>query len=200
MMNKNDFIAELRKELSGLPDSDIQRSIDFYTEMIEDKIEDGMTEENAVSELETPAEIAKKVLSETSISKLVKAKLKPSRELKGWEIALLVLGTPLWLPLIIAFAAVLLSVYAVIWSVIISLYCIDLSFAVCVLGGTAQGIIFAFGGNVVSSVFYFGASIACFGIAVLLFFAFGRISGALVSASRHLVLKTKSMFIKKEAI
>lgn len=200
MMNKNDFIAELKKELNGLPDSDIQRSIDFYTEMIEDKIEDGMTEENAVSELEPPAEIAKKVLSETSISKLVKAKLKPSRELKGWEIALLVLGAPLWLPLIIAFAAVLLSVYAVIWSVIISLYCIDLSFAVCVLGGTAQGIIFAFGGNVVSSVFYFGASIACFGIAVLLFFAFGRISGALVSASRHLVLKTKSMFIKKEAI
>ena len=47
MMNKNDFIAELRKELNGLPDSDIQRSIDFYTEMIEDKIEDGMTEENA---------------------------------------------------------------------------------------------------------------------------------------------------------
>ena len=168
--------------------------------MIEDKIEDGMTEENAVSELETPAEIAKKVLSETSISKLVKAKLKPSRELKGWEIALLVLGAPLWLPLIIAFAAVLLTVYAVIWSVIISLYCIDLSFAVCVLGGTAQGIIFAFGGNVVPSVFYFGASIACFGIAVLLFFAFGRISGALVSASRHLVLKTKSIFIKKEAI
>ena len=40
MMNKNDFIAELRKELNGLPDSDIQRSIDFYTEMIEDKIED----------------------------------------------------------------------------------------------------------------------------------------------------------------
>ena len=150
--------------------------------------------------MEPPAEIAKKVLSETSISKLVKAKLKPSRELKGWEIALLVLGAPLWLPLIIAFAAVLLSVYAVIWSVIISLYCIDLSFAVCVLGGTAQGIIFAFGGNVVSSVFYFGASIACFGIAVLLFFAFGRISGALVSASRHLVLKTKSIFIKKEAI
>ena len=130
--------------------------------MIEDKIEDGMTEENAVSELEPPAEIAKKVLSETSISKLVKAKLKPSRELKGWEIALLVLGAPLWLPLIIAFAAVLLSVYAVIWSVIISLYCIDLSFAVCVLGGTAQGIIFAFGGNVVSSVFYFGASNSCF--------------------------------------
>lgn len=47
MMNKNDFNAELRKELNGLPDSDIQRSIDFYTEMIEDKIEDGMTEENA---------------------------------------------------------------------------------------------------------------------------------------------------------
>lgn len=60
MMNKNDFNAELRKELNGLPDSDIQRSIDFYTEMIEDKIEDGMTEENAVSELETPAGNCKK--------------------------------------------------------------------------------------------------------------------------------------------
>lgn len=86
MMTKNDFITELRKELNGLPDSDIQRSIDFYSEMIEDKIEDGMTEENAVSELEPPAVIAKKVLSETSISKLVKAKLKHSRELKGGKL------------------------------------------------------------------------------------------------------------------
>ncbi len=198
-MNKNDFIAELRKELNGLPDSDIERSIDFYREMIEDRIEDGMTEEYAVSELEAPAEIAKKVLSEMSISKLVKAKLRPSRGLKGWEIALLILGSPLWLPLIIAFAAVLLSVYAVIWSLIVSLYCVDLSFALCTAGGVLQGIIFAFGGNSVSSVFYFGAAAACFGIAVLLFFAFGRISAELISASKYLVLKTKSMFIRKEA-
>jgi len=50
-MNKNEFLATLRERLNGLPEEDIIKSIDFYGEMLDDRIEDGMSEEEAVSDL-----------------------------------------------------------------------------------------------------------------------------------------------------
>lgn len=131
---------------------------------------------------------------------LIKAKLKPSRELKGWEIALLVLGAPLWLPLIIAFAAVLLSVYAVIWSVIISLYCIDLSFAVCVLGGTAAGhYICVWRKCRAVGILFRGIDCMLRNSCFTLFCIWQNFRSACF-CKQALVLKTKPIFIKKEAI
>ena len=34
-MNKHEFLAELRKGLSGLPKEDIEKSVAFYGEMID---------------------------------------------------------------------------------------------------------------------------------------------------------------------
>ena len=50
-MNKEVFLSELRKKLSGLPQSDIDERISFYAEMIDDRIEDGMTEEAAIEQI-----------------------------------------------------------------------------------------------------------------------------------------------------
>ena len=47
-MNKQDFLAALRGLLNDLPAEDIRRSLDFYAEMIDDHMEDGMTEEDTV--------------------------------------------------------------------------------------------------------------------------------------------------------
>ena len=39
-MNKQEFLAELRKRLSGLPQADIEERIVFYSEMIDDRTEE----------------------------------------------------------------------------------------------------------------------------------------------------------------
>ena len=44
-MNKQEFITSLYNRLSGLPQNDIENSIEFYSEMIDDRIEEGLTEE-----------------------------------------------------------------------------------------------------------------------------------------------------------
>ena len=44
-MNKQEFLAELRKGLSGLPQDDIEERLIFYDEMLEDRIEEGLSEE-----------------------------------------------------------------------------------------------------------------------------------------------------------
>ena len=48
-MNKQEFLDELRKGLCGLPSEDIEERINFYSEMIDDRMEEGLTEEESVA-------------------------------------------------------------------------------------------------------------------------------------------------------
>ncbi|MBR4965050.1 MAG: DUF1700 domain-containing protein, partial [Lachnospiraceae bacterium] len=88
-MNKAEFLMALRERLSGLPEEDFNKSIDYYTEMIDDRVEDGMSEEDAVACLGSMDEIITQILSEVSLPKLVKEKVKPKRALAVWEIILI---------------------------------------------------------------------------------------------------------------
>ena len=47
-MNKQEFLARLQKGLSGLPGEEIEEHLAFYSEMIDDRMEDGIPEETAV--------------------------------------------------------------------------------------------------------------------------------------------------------
>ena len=47
-MKKEAFLNELRSRLSGLPHGDLEDRISFYAEMIDARIEDGMSEEDAI--------------------------------------------------------------------------------------------------------------------------------------------------------
>ena len=42
--NKQAFLESLRKNLSGLPQEDVEERVMFYSEMIDDKIEEGLSE------------------------------------------------------------------------------------------------------------------------------------------------------------
>ena len=48
-MNKRDFIESLRAKLLGLPKQEVEERLAFYGEMIEDRKEEGLTEEQAVA-------------------------------------------------------------------------------------------------------------------------------------------------------
>ena len=50
-MTKQEFIDEIKSRLNGLPEEEIQKSLDYYSEMIDDRIDDGMEEEEAVGEI-----------------------------------------------------------------------------------------------------------------------------------------------------
>ena len=44
-MNKQAFLERLRKALSGLPPKEQEERITFYSEMIDDRMEEGLSEE-----------------------------------------------------------------------------------------------------------------------------------------------------------
>ena len=100
-MKKQEFLNELRKQLAGLPKDDLDNRINFYEEMINDRMDEGLSEEEAVADIGTVDDIVKQIASETPMLRLVAEKAKPKRTLRVWEIVLIVLGFPLWLPLLI---------------------------------------------------------------------------------------------------
>ena len=126
-MSKQEFLDCLRKGLSGLPQEDIEERLTFYSEMIDDRIEEGLSEMEAVSAIGTVDAVITQVLADTPLTKLVKEKAKPKRTLRAWEIVLLVLGSPIWLSLLIAAFIITLAAYIVVWSVVITLWSIEAS-------------------------------------------------------------------------
>ena len=110
-MNKQEFLAQLRKGLSGLPKDDIDERLTFYSEMIDDRMEDGIPEETAVREIGTVDVLVSQIIADIPLGKLVKEKITPKEKLKAWEIVLLVLGSPIWLSLLIVAFNVIFSLY-----------------------------------------------------------------------------------------
>ena len=50
-MTKREFLKALWSSLSQLPKEDVERTIDYYNEMIDERMENGMTEEEAVADV-----------------------------------------------------------------------------------------------------------------------------------------------------
>jgi hypothetical protein len=57
-MTKDEFILTLQNALSGMPRADLERTVQYYREMIEDRMEEGMGEEAAVADVGDPIELA----------------------------------------------------------------------------------------------------------------------------------------------
>ena len=196
-MTKSDFVSALREHLSGLPEADIRRSTDYYSEIIEDRMEDGVDEQQAVAALGPIDEIASQILMDTPLTKLVKARVKPSRALRAWEIIFLILGSPIWLSLLIAAVCVILAVYTVLWAVIVVFYAVVMSFAAATIAGVGGAFMFAIMGNALSALGIFGVGLVCAGLAILLFFGVNALTVLFVRLSRIILHRIKSCFINK---
>ena len=92
------------------------------------------------------------------------------RKLHAWEIVLLVLGSPIWLSLLIAAFAVVFSVYISLWSIIISLWAIFGSIVACAFAGILCGIVFAMVGYGITGVAMIAAGLILAGLSIILFY------------------------------
>lgn len=197
-MTKQEFLAGLEEELSGLPQNDIAERLAFYGEMIEDRKEDGLSEEEAIDMIGPVKTVAKQIIDEIPISKLVRERVKTKHRMGAGEIILLVLGSPIWLSLLIAAFAVLLSVYIVIWAVIISLWAVCAALPVCALAGAAAGITLICKGTVLPGIAMIGAAVTLAGLTVFWFIGCKAVSKGAVILTKRIASWIKSLFIRKE--
>ena len=198
-MDKAQFLDELKRRLSGLPKSDLAERLQFYAEMIDDRVEDGLTEAEAVAEIGSVDEIVEQIMADIPLSKLVKEKVKRRHGLKAWEIILLVLGSPVWLPLGIAALAVVLSIYITLWAVLVCIWAVDLALAVCTVGGLAAAVVFLKNGALAGAGMMLGAAIVCAGLTILLFFGCKALTKGFLWLTKKMLLGIKAMFMGKES-
>ena len=197
-MFREAFLGELRKGLAGLPEEELEGRLAFYEEMIDDRMEEGLTEEAAVAEVGPASRVIGQILAEIPLSRIVREKVKPRHALRVWEILLLVLGSPIWLSLLVAAAAVVLSLYAVLWAVVISLWAADLSLAASAVACVAGGVLFLIKGRLIPACCALGAALVCAGLAILMFFLCLWLSKALVKGTGKFFMGLKARLMRKE--
>ena len=193
-MTKAQFLEELKAKLSFLPDEELEDQLEFYGEMIDDRIDDGLSEEEAVLAAGRIDEIAFRLMTDTDIDDdddepLISKK----RPLKTWEIVLLIAGAPLWIPLLIAAVAIAFSLYVSLWSIFASL-------VGCAIGGTVVGISTLIGGNATAGLASLGLGIFCAGASILAFFGCRGATRGVISLTRKIFTGIKKKFSKKEAL
>ena len=193
-MKKKEFLEELRKRLKGLPQEDIESRINFYSEMIDDRVEEGKTEEEAILDVGGIDGVVSDIAKDTPLVSLVKEKIKPKRRLRGFEIVLLILGFPLWFPLLMVALILFLVGYFVLWILEFALYAVDTAM---LIGSVGCGITFLLNlkdGNVFISHLGFGC--LAFGAFWLLLIACIYSTKGVVKITKHNAIAIKSWFIR----
>lgn len=196
-MDRYEFLYELKSKLAQLPEIEIEKHLSYYEEMIDDRIEDGMTEEEAVASLEDVSVIAERILMDTPITTLVKTKVKPK---KGWTataIVLAIIGSPIWVSLLVALAAVVIAVVASLWAVVIAV-------VAAVVAVVVTGLLlliapfFMIGRGIAVMLMCFAGGLGIIGVALLGFVGVKYLIRGMSALCRAMGRGVKSIFIRKE--
>lgn len=194
-MNKTEFLDALRHALGKLPSYEVEQSIAFYAEMIDDRIEDGMSEQEAVAALGSVHAIAAQIVAETPpIPKGHREGRTPgSRTL---NIVLLAILSPIWVTLALAFACMVLAIYLAIWSVVVALWAVVAMLLLCAPIGVFGLAWCAATGFPLSGIWVFGCGLAGAGLGLFSWFGVLAASKGLVNLTHSFARWVKGLFIK----
>lgn len=163
-MTKKKYLRQLKWQLRGMPKDEIRDTLDYYDELIREHMDEGMSEEEAVARLGEPKEIAKVTRDETD-DKKKKRRVRP-----GWQIALIWIGSVIWIPLLIVALVLTFVFYIVLWVMVLVLAVVDLALLISALACIA-GIVLAIRYGAFQMIpLFVGGVLLTAGLAVLLFF------------------------------
>ena len=111
---------------------------------------------------------------------------------------LIILGFPVWFPLVAAAFVILLSIYISIWSIIISLWAVFGALVGCSFGFIAAGIFFAFGISIPTGIAIFAAGIICAGLSIFMFCGCRAVTKGILILTKKIAIWVKGFIIKKE--
>ena len=193
-MTKEEFLTELRRNLNGLPQEEIEDRMNFYEEMINDRMDEGKTEEQAVADIGTTDEAVRTIASQTKMSTLVKERMKARTSLKGWEVLLIVLGFPIWFTILIVVLSIAFTLYMMTWMLVIVTYAVEGGLLAGVGGGLVAFICSLLDGT--PDLIVGGGAIACIGGACLVALLCILATKVTLKLNKNIFLGIKSKIIK----
>lgn len=197
-MTKNNFLYILEEKLSGLPEAERKKSIEYYAEIIADRVEDGTPEAVVIAELGSIDAIVNDIISEVPLSRLIKAKMKIKKSFEAWEILLIVLGALIVVPIAISLVAAALSLYASLWAVVVSFFAADLSLLVGGVGGVVSFFPLLFMGETATAFILLGCALVALGLTLPFFYISKGLVKLGVLSTKALIFLIKKSIVKKE--
>ena len=198
-MSRDAFIGELRHRMAGLPQETVERTVEYCSELIADSMEDGLTEAEAVSRLGSLDEIVASVVKDTPLTQIVQTRVqeKKAKGVSGWVILLLVLGAPVWLPLLIAVLAVVLAVFIALWAVVIALWAAVGAIILTGFAAMVAGVIELMRVHLPQGLVLLGGGLVCLGLCALLYLLMKLITVGAAKLCKWIWTGIKSLFVGK---
>lgn len=156
-MTTQEYCAQLERALSPMPPEERQETIRYYLEFLEEASD----EERA--KLGTPEELAQRILQENGISPQPQPQPQmPPQKKSGNAGKIIALAATfyIWLPLLLAW-------YIILLSVIIVIACIPISFAATLLGGILYFVLMLFY-DIPTALLLLGMGVFSAGVLILL--------------------------------
>ena len=199
-MSRDAFIGELRHRMAGLPQQTVERTVDYYSELIADSVEDGLTEEEAVARLGSIEEIVASVVKDTPLTQIVQTRVQEGKKkgISGWVILLLVLGAPVWLPVLIAALAVAFALFVALWAVVIALWAAVAAVILTGLAALVAGVVELCRLHLPQGLVLLGGGLVCLGLCALLYLLMKLLTVGTVKLCRWLWVSVKSLFVGKK--
>ncbi len=191
-MTKKEFCDGLRQALHGLPQREIEQTLHYYTEIIADRMEEGMTEEQAVSKMEPMHVIARRVVADFRGS----AAPRPRARISGFMIALLILGFPLWFPLLVTGFVLLVVALTLAWVFVLVIWAVCLG----LFSGGMAAILGLFFGSIrfgLPALGQVGLGMAAMGLSVFLFYGAKAAIPLAMGATVRLVSNVKKGIVRR---
>ena len=200
-MSRDAFIGELRHRMAGLPQQTVERTVEYYSELIADSVEDGLTEEEAVARLGSLDEIVASVVKDTPLTQIVQTRVQERKKKgsSGWVIALLILGAPVWLPLLIAALAVAFALFVALWAVVIALWAVVAAVILTGFVALVAGVVELCRLHLAQGLVLLGGGLMCLGLCALLFLLMKLLTVGTVKLCRWLWVGIKSLFVGKKS-
>ena len=175
-MNKQIFLDGLRTAISSLPPEEVNKTLAYYAEIIDDRIEDGMSEQQAIASLEPVQVLAGRILAEYGKNPAAQPPAQQQysgRQKSGASTALIVvlaiLLCPIWMPLAAALLGLAIGLICLLCGIIVLI-------SAAVVGLAVAGVailIYAFANPGIWGMpltFSLGLAFICVGIGILLIF------------------------------
>ncbi len=200
-MKKKEFIDKLRNEIRNLPYDEVEKTIAYYDEIISDRIEDGASEDEAVSSLGTPESIARDLLANQPFSAIIKHRVddykkKTDPNNTAAVIIIMVLLFPVWFPILMSALSFIASFFAVIGAIIITLWAVSVAIGI---GGIALIIASTFGfatAFIPTGFFAIGSGLALIGLSILAVIAVYYATKGIIKLLGLLIHSIKKLFVR----
>ena len=168
-MTRTEYLAKLTKYLRKLPQKDYEEALEYFMEYFEEAGPEN--EAQVIAELGTPKEAAHEVITRLLDEKIIedKSSLRNKTTIL-WIAILAVLASPVALPILLFFLAMLMTLLMIIFAVIVT--ALALTFALLISGVYTFFTSFSLlSVSLASTLFGVGLGLLMFGGALLLLFA-----------------------------